>query len=160
MDLASPSQKEEVMRLFAILAFILAPSAASADTVDSGLHALVRNDYATAARELADAVAEDPHDPIAHFNYASALRELGQNEDAITEYRAAFREGDEQMKSNALYGIGLVRAQEGEPGRTAQAWREYLSFAGNRPADSGAVEVARQNLASAERDLGARKAAR
>src|SRR5207237_8743876 len=107
--------QEEAMRLFAILALLTLP--ASADTLDEGLHALTRGDNQTAAQELATAVAERPHDPIAHFNYASALRALGQNEDAIVEYRAAFREGDDLMKSDALYGIGLTRTQEGDPAR-------------------------------------------
>src|SRR5579859_2251471 len=98
------------MRLFAILALLSLP--ASADTLDHGLHSLMRGDYQTAAQQLATAVAERPHDPFAHFNYASALRALGQYDDAIGEYRAAFREGDDIMKSDALYGIALARNQQ------------------------------------------------
>ena len=146
------------MRLFFIL---LIPFSASATSLDNGLHALQAADYPAAAQELRVAVAERPGDAIAHFNYASALRELGQYEDALGEYQAAVREArDPVVRSDALYGIALVRNQQGDPTRAAEAWRGYLSFAENRPADASAVEIARVNLAAAEREQGMRKASR
>ncbi len=147
------------MRLFFILTLV--PLAASANALDDGLHAMRDGDYNRAAQELAVAVSERPHDPIAHFNFASALRELGQSEDAIGEYQAALREArDPKLRADTLYGIALTRNQEGDPARAAQAWRDYLSFAQARPGEGAAAEIARQNLASAEREMGTRKAAR
>jgi len=146
------------MRLFAIFALLSLP--ASAAPLDEGLHALIRGDYPLAEQQLGQAVAEQPRNANARFNYASALRELGRYDEAVGQFQAAFREGDDLMKSNALYGIGMTRSREGDPARTAQAWRDYVAFAQNRRGDSAAVEIARTNLAAAERDLGIRKAAR
>jgi predicted Zn-dependent protease len=147
------------MRLFAILALLSVP--ASADALDRGLHAMVRGDYQTAAQQLAIAVSERPHDPIAHFNYASALRQLGQNEDAIGEFNAALREArDDKTRGDTLYGIAMTRDQQRDPARSAQAWRDYLAFSSGRPNEAGAAAIARENLANAEFQLGTRKAAR
>jgi Tfp pilus assembly protein PilF len=146
------------MRLFAIFALLSLP--ASADTLNDGLRSLIRGDYPSAEQQLAQAVAEQPRNAIAHFNYASALRELGRYDEAVGQFQVAFREGDDLMKSNALYGIGMTRAREGDPARTAQAWRDYVGFAENRPRDAAAIEIARTNLAAAEHELGTRKAAR
>src|SRR5262249_48194808 len=118
-------------------------------------------DYQRAAQQLALAVAERPHDPIAHFSYGSALRGLGQYPDALGELHAALREArDPKLRADVLYGIALTRNQMGDPAHAAAPWRDYLAFAGNRPSDAAAAQIARQNLAMAERELGTRKAAR
>jgi tetratricopeptide (TPR) repeat protein len=133
---------------------------ASASSLDEGLHAMIAGNYPRAAQELAVAVAERPHDPIAHFNYASTLRALGRNDEALVEYQAALREArDPKLHSDVLYGIALTRNQQGDPALAAAAWRSYLAFASGR-GETGATQIARQNLASAEREIGIRKAAR
>jgi tetratricopeptide (TPR) repeat protein len=148
------------MRLVSLCAVLLFPLAVSASSMDEGLHAMIAGDYPRAAQLLATAVAERPHDPVAHFNYASTLRALGQYNDALVEYQAALREArDPKLHSDVLYGIALTRNQQADPALAAAAWRSYLAFSSGR-GETGATQIARQNLASAEREIGIRKAAR
>jgi hypothetical protein len=140
------------MRNLIFAAFVLIPTAARADHLDEGLRALIASDYPKAERALAWAVHERPNDANARFNYASALRGMGRNEEAIAQYQTAVScASDPKVRSDAFYGIALARQAEGNPVAERQAWHDFLAQAG--PNDQGAVTIARQNLSRAEASI-------
>jgi Flp pilus assembly protein TadD len=129
------------MRIF--FAVLLFSASAFANTLDQGLHALVAGDSARAEQLLGQAVREEPGNFNARFNYASALRALGRNDEAVREYRVAVSlAASEPEHANALYGIALARDAQGDP----TGWNEYLQFAGKKRNEQAAVRIARERL--------------
>jgi Flp pilus assembly protein TadD len=141
------------MRMFIFVTLVA--GSAFASTLDEGLHALTAGDWPRAERMLSVAAHEQPNDFNARFNHAAALRELGRNDEAVGEYRAALELArTEPQKSNTLYGIALARDAQGDP----TGWNEYLSYAGKYKSEQPSVQIARERLEA--QPPGTRKAAR
>ena len=129
------------MRMFIFVTLVAGTAFAS--TLDEGLHALTAGDWPRAEQLLSVAAREQPNDFNARFNYAASLRELGRNDEAVGEYRAAQQLArTEPQRSDALYGIALARDAQGDP----TGWHEYLSYAGKYKSEQPAVEIARERL--------------
>jgi Flp pilus assembly protein TadD len=106
-----------------------------------GVGRVVAGNYRDAIPKLQAAIAEDPTMRDAHYNLAVAYRELGDNDQAITEFRSALAitgERDEVTKSQILYGLALAKDARGD----RDAWNQYLSFARPRRAEQADVQIA------------------
>jgi Flp pilus assembly protein TadD len=130
------------MRMF-ILVTMVAGAAFAAGNLDEGLHALIAGDAPRAEQLLSQASREQPANFNARFNHASALRALGRNDEAISEYRAAQDLArSEPDRSNALYGIALAKDAMGD----TSGWSEYLRYAGRYRNEQASVAIARERL--------------
>ena len=170
------------MRAAVLVGVLLMPAAALAQVhlpkgdaeVNRASEMIVRGDYAAAEPLLRRAVVDSPNDPYAHANLAAVLRDEGDNDAAIVEYRQAKTlfetapgangEGD---VANCLFGIALAVEARGDAEASANAWHDYIRFAQRFAREQPAVELAREHVQTDERmahlrqpSLGPRKAAR
>ena len=129
------------MRIFIFVTLVA--GAAFASSLDDGLHALTAGDWTRAEQQLAVASREEPANFHARFNHAAALREMGRNDEAISEYRASLDLArTEPQRSDALYGIALAKDSMGDN----SGWSEYLRYAGKYRNEQAAAAIARERL--------------
>ena len=151
------------------MALVTAPAMARADGVLDRPHAIlgegvslvVRGHYAEAEKKLREALRENPSMREAHYNLGVVLRELGRNDEAISEFVEAdsmFSRDDEPNRAKCLYGIALAKEARGDK----DAWGQYIAFARPLRNEQGAISIAEEHaeVLNGIRVPGTQKAAR
>jgi Flp pilus assembly protein TadD len=94
--------------------------APSSELVKQGMDAIQKQDFATAKKVLADAVAKDPKDPQAAFYYGVAMDGLGDTPGAVAQYKKAL-ELDPKLVEAAVNLSGAQYEQKDPAGALATA---------------------------------------
>jgi tetratricopeptide (TPR) repeat protein len=111
-----------------------APPPEPPSRLDEGRRLLLRGDPG-ALQRLAEAAAESPNDPTAHYAYAQALWQAGQQEEALSHYQlAAQLEGGGSVKYRFDYAKSLTAL-----GRNAEAKAVYDAILASRPDSPGVL---------------------
>ena len=86
-----------------------------------------------AVEALRGATARDPDDPLAHYGLATALSGVGQESEALAEYRKACELNPKSAPW--LDNLAISLALNGDSDEAVQTWKKSLAL---KPNDSGA----------------------
>lgn len=103
-----------------------------------------REEYNKAAYEFQEVLKKDAKDPVARYNFANALRKLGQPEKAVDQYEKALVLDPENI--DCYFNMGLAYEDLDKFEEAIANYQKFIDVAKDDPDETEYVKAAREYI--------------